>query len=48
MRHDEIWKLETKLRQDIQVSRLSQDRDMKNHVSRQSSDRTHVLRLHYW
>jgi len=41
MRHDddETWKLETELRQDTQVSRLSQDRDMKmkNHVSRQDT-----------
>ena len=36
MRHDKTWKLETEPRQDIQVSRLSQERDVKNHVSRQS------------
>jgi len=33
-RHDDRRQLETEPRQDIQVSRLSQDRDMKNHVSR--------------
>jgi len=32
MRHDETWKLETEPRQDIQVSRLSQDRDMKTYA----------------
>jgi len=37
MRHDETWKLETERRQHIQVSRLSQERDMKNHVSRQDT-----------
>jgi len=37
MRHDETWKLETEPRQDVQVSRLSQDRDMKNHVSGQDT-----------
>jgi len=47
MRHDETWKLETEPRQDIQVSRLSQDRDMKNHESRQSRDNTRVWRLHH-
>jgi len=35
MRHDETWKLETEPRQDTQVSRLSQKRDIKHHVSRQ-------------
>jgi len=30
MRHDETWKLETEPRQDIQVSTLSQGRDMKD------------------
>ena len=40
MRHDKTWKLNREPRQDIQVSRLSQDRDMKKtcletrHVSR--------------
>jgi len=32
MGHDGTWKLETEPRQDIQMSRLSQDRDMKKHV----------------
>jgi len=36
-RHDEIWKLKTEPRRDIQVSRLRQDRDMENHVSRQDT-----------
>jgi len=42
MRHDKTWKLNREPRQDIQVSRLSQDRDMKKtcletrHVSRDS------------
>jgi len=36
-RHDETCKLEAKPRQDIQVSRLSQDGEMKNHVSRQDT-----------
>jgi len=35
MRHDETWKLETEPRQNIQVTRLSQDRYMRNHFSRQ-------------
>jgi len=39
MRHDETWKLEAEPRQVIQVSRLRQNRDAKNHylekVSRQ-------------
>ena len=35
VRHDMTWKLETRGRQDIQVLRLSQDRDMENLVSRQ-------------
>jgi len=47
-RHDETRKLETEPRQDIQVSRLSQDRDMKNNVSRQSRHKARVLRLHHW
>ena len=34
MRYDETWKLETEPGQDIQVSKLSQDRDMKKPVSR--------------
>jgi len=33
MRHDETRKLEIEPRQDIQVSRLRKDPDMKNHVS---------------
>jgi len=46
MRHKETWKLETDPRQDIQVSKLSHDRDMKNYVSRQSGDETCVSRLY--
>jgi len=45
MRHG--WKLEAEPGQGIQVSRLSQDREMKNHVSRQSRYKTRVSRLHH-
>jgi len=34
-------------RQDIQVSRLSEDWEMKNHVLRQFRDKSHVSRLHH-
>jgi len=47
MRYDETWKLETEPRQDIRVSRQSQDRDMENHV-RQSGEETSVSRLNHW
>jgi len=33
---------------DMQMSRLSQDLDMKNHISRHSWDKTHLSRLRYW
>jgi len=48
MKPVEMRKLETEPRQDIQVSRLSQGRNMENHVSRPSRDKTRVLRLHHW
>jgi len=48
MRHDETWKLEIEPRQDVKVSRLSQDWGMKNHVSRQFWDETRVSRLQHW
>jgi len=38
MRHEETWKLETEPR----------PRHEKNHVSRQSRDKTHVSRLNHW
>jgi len=47
MRHDETWKLETEPRQNVQVSRLNQDRNMKNRVSIQSRDNTRVSRLRH-
>ena len=43
MRHDETWKLKTDPRQDIQVSRLSQDQDIKT-MSRDILERRHVSR----
>ena len=44
MRHDNTWKLNREPRQDIQVSRLSQDRDMKKNMSRDSLETRHVYR----
>jgi len=46
MRHDERWQLETEprqLRQDVQLLRLSQDRDMKT-MSQGSLKTRHVSR----
>jgi len=48
MRRDKTWKLKAEPRQDIQVSKRSQDRDTKNHVSRQYQDQTLVSRLSHW
>ena len=44
----DIWRLETEPTHNVQVSRLSQERDMDNHVSRQSQDKTRLSRLRHW